>query len=82
MKVIKCTNCGSIELIKEGSVSVCIYCKSSFSNPVPDSGSGIGLDQDIILLLQKCEEDPPNRSKYVNLILDIDPTNSEVLKYL
>jgi hypothetical protein len=36
---------------------------------------------DLDLLLKKCELDPANRSRYINLILDIDPLNQEVNKY-
>ena len=44
--------------------------------------SGIGLDDDVARLLEKCRTDRKNARKYANLILDIDPGNEEALKYL
>ena len=44
--------------------------------------SGIGLSDDVQRLLEKCRTDRKNARKYANLILDIDPDNEEVLKYL
>ena len=44
--------------------------------------SQIGLDDDVARLLEKCRTDRKNARKYANLILDIDPDNEEVWKYL
>ena len=41
-----------------------------------------GVDSDIQMLLEKCKQDPANRRRYANLILDIDPTNREAAAYL
>ena len=40
------------------------------------------MDDDVERLLQKCRTDRRNARKYANLVLDIDPTNQEALKYL
>lgn len=45
-------------------------------------GSSISLGNDVEMLLHKCRTDRRNARKYANLILDIDPTNKEALKYL
>ena len=44
--------------------------------------SSITLDDDVVRLLEKCRSNPRKARKYANLILDIDPTNEEALKYL
>lgn len=41
---------------------------------------GISLNSDIERLLNKCKTDPKNKRKYINLILDIDPDNTEIYK--
>jgi len=48
----------------------------------PPKVAVIDVQSDIKALLKKCIEDPANRRRYTSLILDIDPSNSEVLKYL
>jgi len=48
----------------------------------PAPRSGVSLDSDVERLLLKCHEDPRRAARYANLILDIDPTNEEALKYL
>ncbi len=85
MKVQKCTNCGSGELLEEGGYWLCAYCGSKFAieaADVPQKGMGVSLNEDINILLNKCRTDPRNARKLANLILDIDPTNQEALKYL
>ena len=46
------------------------------------SSDGVALSDDVRILLEKCEQEPERASKFANLILDIDPTNKEALKYL
>ena len=85
MKPIRCLNCGANDMVEVGSFWVCRYCQSKFaieSSDVPREGMGVSLNADIQRLLRKCKEDPRNAKKYANLILDIDPTNREALKYL
>jgi hypothetical protein len=48
----------------------------------PAMESAIGVHSDIQNLLLKCEEDPANATRYANLILDLDPSNSRALQYL
>lgn len=85
MKLIECQQCGSSELQEVNGVLVCEYCRSQFvpqTDDLPPVESSIELDSDVAALLKKCEVDPGNRRRYASLILDIDPTNSEALKYL
>ena len=82
---ISCITCGSKELSEEGGFSLCIYCGSRFvrtQDERPGSGTAIEVDSDVQRLLQKCKDDPSNCRRYAELILDIDPTNSEVRRYL
>ena len=61
------------------------YARSAGKSSLGKHGSvssGIGLDDDVARLLGKCRTDPKNARKYANLILDIDPDNEEVWKYL
>ena len=85
MKLIRCTQCGSNDLFRDGGYMVCKYCNSRFvveKDDVGIKGSTIALGSDIEVLLKKCKKDPRNSRKYANLILDIDPDNEEALKYL
>jgi hypothetical protein len=85
MQVIRCTSCGSVEFRERDGFSQCVYCQSTFggrSNEASPKATIIGLASDIDSLLKRCEEDPANRQRYTRLILDLDPTNTEVLKYL
>lgn len=82
MKLIECSRCGSKELISRGDYVVCAYCQSRFNVEVNDRSTVIDIQTDIQLLLVKCIEDPKNRRRYASLILDLDPTNTEAMKYL
>ena len=85
MKLIVCTRCGSRDLLDEGGFVICAYCRSRFAvqaDDLPAKESVISLQSDIQLLLQKCKDDPENRRRYANLILDLDPTNHEAANYL
>jgi DNA-directed RNA polymerase subunit RPC12/RpoP len=85
MKLIHCTRCGSKELTEEVGYVVCIYCQSRFvpqADDVMQKDSVIGIDSDVLALLQKCQDDPANRHRYASLILDIDPTNHQARQYL
>lgn len=85
MKSVECTRCGSSELIEDDGYVVCVYCQSRFMREIadhPPTGTGIDLQSDIQALLKKCVEDPAKRRRYASLILDIDPSNSEALKYV
>lgn len=85
MKLVQCTRCGSKELFEESGYYVCAYCQSRFTRQaeeLPRRATAIAVHSDIELLLQRCRDDPANRHRYASLILDIDPTNHEALKYL
>lgn len=85
MKIVECTKCGSNELFEEFDYVICAYCRLKY---VPSqegktrSESVISISEDVQNLLKKCRDDPKNRNRFVRLILDIDPTNAEVAKYL
>lgn len=80
----KCSNCGASEFTLKDGYSVCKYCGSRLvvQNTNGSSNNGIGLDDDVEILLQKCKSDPKNAKKYANLILDIDPTNEIAARIL
>ena len=85
MKLMRCTQCGSNELVRDRGFMVCKYCNSRYAIEKDDIGikeSSIELGSDIEALLKKCRTDPRNARRYANLILDIDPDNDEALKYL
>ena len=69
----------------------CVYCRTTyvadanaeknvFNKPV--TSSVIEIDEDILLLLDKIKAEPWNKTRYANMILDIDPSNEEALRLL
>lgn len=85
MKVVKCTQCGSQELVEEGGYVTCIYCQSRFTladDERPIKESTISVGSDIETLLQKCRSEPWNSHRYAKLVLDLDPTNQEAMAYI
>ncbi len=85
MKVVECSGCGSKELVEKDGFIFCVYCQSKHlpkRNNKPSLETKIELASDIELLLKKCTDDPANKRRYANLILDLDPTNLEAKKYL
>lgn len=85
MKLSVCEKCGGNGLKKRHNLLICEYCGSEYLIQKNDNlvhNSVIELNSDIQRLLNKCKVDPGNARKYANLILDIDPTNTEVKKYL
>lgn len=85
MKSLECAACGSKELFQEAGNFVCAYCQSRFGPETDKSGgknTAIDMQADIDALLAKCISDPGGRIRYANLILDIDPTNTQARKYL
>ena len=78
-----CDYCGSTFLAtKEEQLVYSEATSFSASITKPTSTSPISISDDIERLLQKCSSDKKNARKYANLILDIDPDNTEALKYL
>lgn len=85
MKSVECKRCGSEELIKDDGYVICAYCQSRFMLEIDDhprKGTVIDVQSDIQALLKKCIEEPANRRRYASLILDIDPSNTDAIKYL
>ena len=85
MKLIACEKCGSNDMFEENGYMVCKYCKSKYVLKESDlsvKSSNIAIDNDIRMLLEKCKKDPINAKRYANLVLDIDPTNNEAMKYI
>ena len=85
MVVVECKRCGSNELRQEVGVVVCVFCRTRYASDQKMAPSGkpkISISDDIADLLQKCQDDPINRRRYAGLILDLDPTNQDAIKYL
>ena len=98
MKAIICSSCGASLWQEERNYRICLHCGTKYEKlaeqpvySVPSSShktsarhveSVIEINEDVERLLQKCRKEPSKAKKYANLILDIDPTNEEALKYL
>ena len=88
MELLKCSCCGASEFIKYADYQECVYCGSKYKiEPSPAKSSinparGIFMEDEVSILLKKCENEPQKASRYANLILDIDPVNKDALKYL
>jgi len=85
VKLLMCTACGSKELIEQGGVVTCVYCRINYLpefDDAPVAVSVIGVGSDVQALLAKCRTDPINRMRYAGLVLDLDPTNQEAKGYL
>lgn len=98
MKALICTSCGASRWKEDGEYRICLHCGTKFQKLLEDSvrhaapvihaavtrqvESVIALNDDVERLLQKCRNEPKNAKKYANLILDIDPTNKDALKFL
>ena len=88
-----CKTCGNPQMEERDGMLVCPYCgnKVLLDEKVRETirrgkqqtaSSSIDLRSDVEILLEKCSKDPKNAKRYANLVLDIDPTNKEVYKYL
>lgn len=98
MKALICSSCGASQWKEDGEYRICLHCgtkyeklierQNSFIRSAVQSAvarqveSVIAINDDVSRLLQKCKQEPKNARKYANLILDIDPTNEEAMKYL
>lgn len=86
MKLIACERCGGNEFDYIGKTAICRYCGSKYALEENDvarqANTRIALDDDVAKLLAKCEAEPSRARKYANLVLDIDPSNTQALKYL
>jgi hypothetical protein len=84
MKIEICERCGGGEFVDRDGYRICQYCNSKYlitSEDVTRKGSSITLDNDIKMLLQKCQDDPANARRYASLVLDMDPGNVDAVKY-
>lgn len=78
-----CPNCGANDFTLKNGFQICKYCNTKFEiESARHVIKGISMQSDIDRLLQKCKDEPHKARKYASLILDIDPTNKEALKYL
>ena len=85
MKIIKCENCGSNDFYEKDGYQICNYCESKYALTYEDimhQETTIEVYEDVKMLLQKCKVDPVNARKYASLVLDIDPSNIDAIKYL
>lgn len=85
MKIEICEKCGGGEFVSQDGYRICQYCNTKYlitPEDVTRKGSVIALDNDIKMLLQKCQDDPRNAYRYASLVLDIDPGNKDAIKYL
>ena len=85
MKIEICERCGGGEFVDRDGYRICQYCYTKYlitPEDVTQKGSSITLNNDIMMLLQKCRDDPANARRYASLVLDIDPGNIEAVKYL
>lgn len=85
MREVVCAGCGSKELVEDAGYAVCVYCRTRHvpePKDAPQTTTVIALANDVAALLQRCRDDPANRRRYANLVLDLDPTNREAQRYL
>jgi hypothetical protein len=85
MKIEICEKCGGGEFIDQSGYRICKYCNTKYlitPEDVARKESNISLNNDIVMLLKKCRDDPANARRYASLVLDMDPGNVEALKIL
>jgi len=91
LKNIECSKCKSVDFEKVNGTMKCVYCRTTYvanANAAKNlfnthvASSVIEIDEDILLLLNKIKAEPWNKTRYANMILDIDSTNEEALKIL
>ena len=84
MKIVECVQCGSNELTEIDGITTCDYCKARYAmeaSEMASHGTTISVNSDIEALLQKCVDDPANRKRYADLVLNLDPSNKEALEF-
>ena len=95
MKAMICSTCGASRWRVDGNYRRCLYCGTEYEIDTSlqprmypsvystlaehTTDTDISLKEDVEKLLEKCKMDPANAFKYANLVLDIDPTNSQAL---
>ena len=80
-----CNYCGSKFIIDESN-RVATHHKDSLRNDIEINRTvtqkNTSLRSDVEQLLAKCKANPRRARKYAILVLEMDPTNKEALKYL
>ncbi|MBQ6222161.1 MAG: TFIIB-type zinc finger domain-containing protein [Solobacterium sp.] len=85
MKELKCTACGANDFREENGVYICNFCGTKFLLTKDDQlkvNSSIALNEDVVRLLHKWNNDPENGKKYAQLILQIDASNEKARQEL
>ena len=85
MKMEICERCGGGEFTQRDGYRICQYCKTKYLTMPEDvlrKATSIVLQDDITMLLQKCQDDPVNANRYASLVLDMDPGNVIAVKYI
>lgn len=85
MKLFVCENCGSNDFHEDDGYRVCNHCGTKYIITAEDRRimqSNIELQNDINRLLEKCRLEPARAKKYAQMILEMDPTNSEAIQIL
>lgn len=75
-----CDGCGSNDFEKSEEGFICKYCRTRYTVKIREAT--INLDGDVERLLKKMVDEPLKVRRYADLILDIDPTNTDIYKYL
>lgn len=84
MKLITCERCGGNEFDYVGKTAIAATVGQNMllRKMTKQASTHIALDDDVARLLAKCEAEPARARKYANLVLDIDPSNTQALKEL
>ena len=84
MKQKVCPNCGGNEFRINGRQSICQFCESVFDLSTDEvrNDSSIAINDDVEALLEKCRKQPFMAKRLAHLILELDPNNKEIYKYL
>lgn len=83
MKVLTCQGCGSNDLYEENGYRICRYCGTKHlitKEDKPAKESNIDLNEDVVRLLKRWDENPAQADKYAHMILEIDPHNEQALR--
>ena len=83
MEIAVCERCGASDFVEDGEHLICSFCRARYEKPKREARkrSHIALDDDVSVLLAKCESDPRNARRYARLILEMDPFNEAARRY-
>lgn len=84
MESFRCSHCGGNELLRLDDYALCAFCRTQYEDRPKELArqTVVNIRSDIETLLQKCKDDPANARRYAGLVLDIDPTNQNALRFL